>query len=90
LTTRIGGKVTVRFPAAWAIYSRYVIMRVFGSTQAEIMTGENFLNYDITWDDAERLFKELSNDAPFSRETSELLVSFNRVTEEAMKVASSI
>jgi hypothetical protein len=62
LTMRIGKTVTVRFRQAWSIYFRYFLLRSAGLTQTQIIDGGNFLNYDITWDDAERVFSELTRD----------------------------
>jgi pimeloyl-ACP methyl ester carboxylesterase len=56
----ISKTVKVRFPAGWAIYLQYTIMRFGGRSKQDIISGGDFLNYDITWDDAERLFEELS------------------------------
>ncbi len=61
LTSEIGKMVAVRFRVAWQIYLKYVIMRSAGMTKEAVIAGGNFLNYDITWDDTERVFVELSN-----------------------------
>jgi hypothetical protein len=57
---RIGQMVQVRFSAGWQIYLQYVLMRLGGRSKEAIIAGGDFLNYDITWDDAERVFTELS------------------------------
>ena len=90
LTTKIGQKVTVRFRQAWQIYLRYVILRFDGQTEQSIIGQGNFLNYGITWDDAERVFLELSNDPSFVQETSKVFASFKKASEEATKIASAI
>lgn len=62
LITKIGTLVQVSFRAGWIIYYKYIIMRFAGASQEEVVAGGNFLNYSITWNDAERVFSELSND----------------------------
>lgn len=52
---KIGELVSVRFPAGWQIYLTYCLLRVNNSKEQIIAMG-SFLNYDITWDDAERVW----------------------------------
>jgi hypothetical protein len=60
---RIGANVAVRFAAAWMIYAQYAFMRLGGVTREVIERGPDFLNYGITWDDAERVAGLLQRDA---------------------------
>lgn len=62
----IGQIVAVRFTAGWQIYLRYVMMRFGGAPKETIISWGNFLNYGITWDDAERVFSQLSADTAIS------------------------
>jgi hypothetical protein len=73
LISRVGRIVGVRFPQAWGIYLRYVLMRFGGMSKDAIISAGNFLNFGITWDDAERVFQSLSEDASVSSEISKLL-----------------
>ena len=57
---RIGQMVTVKFSQGWHLYYVYAVMRFGGVSKDQIVAGGNFLNYDITWDDAERVFGELA------------------------------
>lgn len=66
MTSQIGRMVVCRFPAAWKIYLRYVLMRFAGLSQEAIQGGGDFLNFDITWDDAERVYKDLAGDERLS------------------------
>ena len=51
----------MRFRQAWgAIYFRYFLLRSGGLTQQQIIDGGSFLNWGITWDEAERVFNELT------------------------------
>jgi len=60
---KIGKIVSVRFPAGWRIYLKYSIMRFAGASQEEIISWGNFLNYSISWEDAERVFQLLRDDS---------------------------
>jgi hypothetical protein len=58
----INPKVECRFRQAWKIYLRYLLLRLAGMTHDAIRSGGDFLNYGITWDDAERVFTELNDE----------------------------
>ena len=62
----IGQMVSVRFPQGWHIYMKYVLCRFGGASKEAIISWGSFLNYSITWDDAERVFVELSQKEPFN------------------------
>jgi hypothetical protein len=71
-TIQIGKIVSVRFRQAWwAIYFRYFLLRSGGLTQQQIIDGGDFLNYSITWDDAERVFNELTKDPAIGQPMAE-------------------
>jgi hypothetical protein len=72
LVSRIGGMVSVRFQAGWQIYLKYVLMRFGGVSKDAVVAGGDFLNYDITWEDAERVLGALSRDGPLSSRVSDL------------------
>lgn len=90
VTTKIGSKVSVRFRQAWQIYLQYAILRFTGNTKDTIIAGGDFLNYGITWDDAERVFTELASDQAAAQGTATLLASWKRVADEATKISSTI
>jgi hypothetical protein len=71
--TQIGRAVSVRFRQAWRIYLRYATLRFGGASQQQIIDGGDFLNYDITWEDAERVFQLLSADNEVATSMSGLL-----------------
>jgi hypothetical protein len=81
LETRISQIVKVRFRAAWSIYFQYAAFRWGGLSKESIAAGDNFLNYDITWDDAETVFDQLSADSAVRLEVSELLRMHKRLVE---------
>jgi len=81
LFLRIGQLVSVRFPEGWRIYLRYVVMRFAGASQENIIGWGEFLNYDITWEDAERVFKQLNDDQELSPEMSQLFDTHSRLRD---------
>ena len=87
LMSKIGAVVKVRFPAGWAIYAKYAILRFGGNTPKQIVDQGNFLNYDITWDDAERVFQEISSDNDEVQTAKEVFTNMSKVVEEANTVA---
>ena len=89
LLTRIGETVPVRFREGWRIYLRYAIMRFGGSTQQQIVAHGNFLQYDITWDDCERTFVELSKDQ-LSKAVVEALTSHSSLAQGVSKISNEI
>lgn len=72
LIVKIGQIVRVRFKEGWVIYLKYLIMRFGGRSKEDVIARGDFLNYDITWDDAERVLAELSNEGSVSCGVSEL------------------
>lgn len=89
ITNKIGQMVEVRFRAAWSIYFRYFLLRSF-IPRDEIMAAGNFLNYDITWDSAEKIYAELSSDKSISQEMNALSSLRNDVVEEARKILAAV
>jgi hypothetical protein len=72
LLSRIGPIARTRIAAGWQIYLRYAVMRFAGLSKDEITRGSDFLNYGITWEDAERVFTQLSAEAMISSDVFEL------------------
>lgn len=81
LISRIGQMVNVRFRTAWQIYFKYMIMRVGGMSKEAVIAGGDFLNYSITWDDAERVFAELSSEESVSSGVAELFLLHERLIQ---------
>jgi hypothetical protein len=90
LLPHIGQLVSVRFPQAWAIYLKYIILRADGQSKDSIIAHGDFLNDDMTWDDAERVFTELSKDASFVVITKEIFALQGKMASEAREAASDI
>jgi hypothetical protein len=86
---RIGGMVAVRFPAGWGIYLRYVILRFSGMSKAQVIAGGDFLNYDITWEDAERVYSQLSSDPLIAQRFSNTVAQYKGFIETCNKLAAS-
>jgi hypothetical protein len=68
---QIGTIVSVRFRQAWNIYFTYFLLRQSNSQQQIENTG-NFLNYSITWEDAEHVYTTLMTDENISKEMNDL------------------
>lgn len=89
LLSRIGAMVNVSFRAAWQIYLKYAVMRFSGASKEAVIAGGNFLNYDITWGDAERVFLDLSRDLALSLRMSELFASHSRLGDSLAALVPS-
>jgi hypothetical protein len=87
-TTHIGELVEVRFRDAWAIYLRYIILRATGWSERRIEGHGNFLNYGITWDDAERVYTELQKDPEFVADIGKILTAQRAFSDEAKRAIS--
>ena len=86
VTDRIGQMVAVRFREAWKIYLRYLILRFDGQSKDQIIAAGTFLNFDITWDDAERVYAELAADASISTAFSELFATHKKLVEQIAEI----
>lgn len=90
LLPRIGEMVPVRFPEAWRIYMKYIIMRFGGVSQAQIVAAGTFLNYDITWDNCESIYSQLSKDESVSRNFAEIYRTYDSLVEGVNKITSAM
>jgi hypothetical protein len=86
LTNTIGGMVEVEFPRAWQICLRYVEMRYAGHTKEAIISGGTFLNYGITWDEAERVFILLFQQQNYNGRFSTLLSMHKTMSESISRI----
>jgi hypothetical protein len=69
---------------------RYVILRSTGNSQDQIKAWGSFLDYDITWEDAERVFAELSKDKAIAADSVVVTESLKKAIAGAVQVASGI
>ena len=83
LTTQIGALAKPQFRDAWGLLLRYFVMRTHGLTKDQIISGGNFLNYGLTWDDAESITSELLKKSDVSRKVEATTASQNTVWNEA-------
>jgi hypothetical protein len=88
LMETIGRLVGVRFSEAWRILLQYVLMRFAGTTREQIEAGPNFLNYGITWEEAEKTFQQLSDTNSISGHVSELLSTVARLSESVRSLST--
>jgi hypothetical protein len=70
---RIGDLAISRLLPAWRIYLKYAELRFCGMSQEGIERGPSFLNWGITWDEAERVYSILASDAALSSGFSALI-----------------
>ncbi|MDB5361834.1 MAG: hypothetical protein JWO51_3131 [Rhodospirillales bacterium] len=85
----IGKIVAVEFNQAWKIYFKYFLYRFAGLTQQQIIEGGNFLNYGITWAEAERVFNELKEIPSVGPAMAEQLSSQKRIIAKALSLLDS-
>jgi len=78
------------FPAAWRIHLRYVLMRFAGMSREEIVSWGEFLNYGITWDDAERVFTELANNLELASSMSNLLEVYDHLSKDVTSLSAKV
>jgi hypothetical protein len=81
LFSRIGPIATTRLAAGWQIYLQYILMRFAGTSKEAVAGGPDFLNYGITWEDAERVFVQLSADAVVTSRITNLFIFYNRLSQ---------
>jgi hypothetical protein len=89
ITVFIGQNVEVRFQNAWNIYLRYAILRSSGFTREQIIASGNFLNYDITWNMAEGIYKKIVLDKSLSKLLSHGTSDLHKVVSEASAILAS-
>ena len=89
-TIQIGKIVSVRFRQAWwTVYFRYFLLRSGGLTQQSIIDGGSFLNWGITWDEAERVFNDLTKNPTIGPVMAEKFSLQQRLLEAATSIIST-
>jgi hypothetical protein len=86
VTEEIGKLVAGRLRQAWMIYFQYFLFRSAGHTQQQIMDGGDFLNFGITWPEAERVYAELSKNEIITKAMAEAFSAQTNVREMAAKI----
>jgi hypothetical protein len=89
MVQKIGSMVGVRFPAAWRIYSRYCIMRFAGVSSEIIQSWGDFLNFGITWDDAEKVYSKLSADQDIASPIAKVLEMHSTIADQVKNIGLS-
>lgn len=79
-----------RFPAACRIHLNYALRRFIGVTKERVRAGANFLNYDITWDSAERMFESLTADLALTSRATDLNRQREALDESVRQVAAIV
>ena len=89
-TVQIGKMVSVRFRQAWwEVYFRYFLLRSGGLTKQQIIDGGSFLNWGITWDEAERVFNELTKNPAIGPAMAEKFSLQQSILEAATSIIGS-
>ena len=86
LLPKIGNIVNSKVPDAWLYYLRYFIMRAGGNDQKSIEANGNFLNYGITWDDAERVYGELTRDPKIAEDVRNSINAYPALSRTATSI----
>ena len=60
IITTIGTIESCRFRESWIIHYKYCVMRFSGKPPADIQKEGSFLNYGISWDSTEQIYRTLS------------------------------
>jgi hypothetical protein len=81
LLRQIGSTVVVRFPAGWEIYLKYAVLRFSGKSKDQVIAESNFLNYDITWDDTDRVYEQLSKNEMISKKFENMFSQYKSFVE---------
>jgi hypothetical protein len=76
-------------PGALNIHARYCALRFAGMTAEELRSGVNFLNYEITWDRAEKVFEQLATDGSLASRFEESLQRHARMSTAVKDLASN-
>ena len=79
---RIGSMVTVRFAEGWRIYLKYAVLRFGGMSAQQVSAGNDFLNYSITWSDAERVYGDLAKDPLMASRFAKVFAQHNAFLKE--------
>lgn len=86
----IGRMVQVRFLEGWRIYLRYAYLRFSGQTANQVSAGNNFLNFSITWEDAERVVTELARDPQTARRFASVFEQHQAFTKDIEKLKTLV
>jgi hypothetical protein len=86
---KVGSVVGVRFPVAWRIYARYCLMRFAGANAELIQSWGDFLNYGITWEDAEKVFARLSADEEIASSIAKVLEQHAMLAKQIQNIDSN-
>jgi hypothetical protein len=81
---------TWKYRNQWELYLRYAILRFDGKSQEEIIANGNQLNFDITWNDAEKVFTQLASEPQVVNDMKTIGNSQMRMIDEANKAALSV
>lgn len=90
LLLKIGTMSICAFAQSWRLYLRYALLRFAGASQQDIMGWGNFLNYGITWVEAERVYVELGRDLTIAPLMASLLESHKQLSDDLQSLVTTI
>jgi hypothetical protein len=71
------------------IHLQYSIMRFGGNSKEEISSGPYFLNFGITWESAEKIFEQLSEDAALCSLVTEVFRLHATISNDVKELAAT-
>ncbi len=87
---KVGTLVEGRLRPAWEIYFDYFLLRSAGHSIDAVKAGGNFLNYGITWEDAERVYQALNADAEIGGVMKKNLAQMTKLQQSAVGLIENI
>ena len=81
LITQIGKYEKCRIRESWRIHYKYSIMRFNDTTSSDIQNHGFFLNYGITWESAESIFKHLLQDKSLETLIKPIITEYDELSD---------
>lgn len=89
LLSKIGQYESCRFRESWVIHYKYSCMRFSGMTAKAIQEQGDFLNYSITWDSAESVFKKLLDDKSLDTLIKPIFDEYNELSKLCLELTNT-
>jgi hypothetical protein len=88
VVTHIGTLVATKFPSAWNQYYGYALRRAGGISAADAVAADGQLNYGMTPEDEERIYKLLDADPNYGPGLRQSATNVGQITNQAATVLS--
>ena len=86
VVNHIGTLVAAKFPDAWKQYYGYALRRVAGLPAADVVAADGQLNFGMTPEDEERIYKLLDADPTYGPGLRQSGTNVDRITKQAATV----